>query len=72
MSNAQAGRRRQSLHGILIGPEHAREFLIEWLKLRVDQSQFTERHVEQSPVHRIEIGTRAERVTELIGVARRR
>jgi len=52
---AQARHGRQALHGILMDPEQTREYLVQLGNLLFDQSQFVQRHLEQSPVHRIEV-----------------
>ena len=65
--DAQARHGGQALHGVLMRCEQIRQFLIEVTNLLVEQSQFVERHVQQPPVHRVEVCARAERVTQLFG-----
>src|SRR5260370_5933744 len=56
---------RQPLDFILVLAEQIGHLLVQLANLLVAQSQFLQRHLQQPPVDRAELGARAERVAQL-------
>jgi hypothetical protein len=50
----------QTLHGVVVMTEERRHLLIELAEVILDQSQFLQRQLYQSPIHGMEIHARTE------------
>ena len=64
--DAEAGHFGQALHRVMMVSEQLRHLLIELDEVIFDHAQFVQRQLHQSPVHRVEIRARAERVAQLL------
>jgi hypothetical protein len=65
--DAQARDLGESMDRVVMVTEDLRHLLIELRKMVFDHAQFFQRELHQSPIHRVEIGTRAKGIAQLVG-----